>query len=309
MTPATDVYALGVVLYEMVTGVCPFLGETPLKIAVKRLTEPAPSPRVHVPDLDPLWEATILRCLARRPEDRFATTGEVVAALEGGLVEKAATLRPRQWRTRGVWYALALASIIVAALVAAYAVYARGAAESGRGALTSLAVLPFTSAIGDPGQAYLSDGMSESLINRLSQLEGVKVIANSSSSRYKSKDAEPQEVARALNVAAILVGRVSRRGDSLSISVELIDGRDRTQVWGKQYVRKAGDLLSVEAEISRDVAGKLQGRLTSGDAVALAVQLGTLGDGTSYTAQTTLDAAAKKIRVVVQNAGHHPLPR
>ena len=110
----------------------------------------------------------------------------------------------------------------------------------------------------DPEQDYLSDGISEALINRLSQVPGLKVVANSSSSRFKGQDADPQAVAQALDVAGILAGRVSQRGDSLSISIELIDGRDRTQVWGEQYVRKTADLFQVSEDISRDVARKLQ---------------------------------------------------
>ena len=90
------------------------------------------------------------------------------------------------------------------------------------------------------------------------QLPGIKVVANSSSSQYKGKNADPREVARALDVAAILAGRVSQRDDSLTISVELINGTDRTQIWGEQYIRKAADLMRVPAEISRDVASKLQ---------------------------------------------------
>ena len=139
----------------------------------------------------------------------------------------------------------------------------RGTQLSNAG-ITSIAVLPLRNSSNDPEQEYLSDGISEALINRLSQLPGLKVVANSSSSRYKGQNADPQEVARALDVTGILAGRVSQRGDSLSISVELIDGRDRTQVWGEQYVRKAADLFQVSADISRDVAAKLQVRLAAG---------------------------------------------
>ena len=160
--------------------------------------------------------------------------------------------------------ALILALIIMVSAALAYFAYSRYATGSGKAAITSLAVLPFLNTSNDAEKDYLSDGISESLINRLSQLPGVKVIANSSSSKYKGKDTDPMEVARALGVTSVMTGRVSQRGDDLLISVELIDGRDGTHVWGEQYNRKATDLLAVQAEISKEIAEKLRLRLTTG---------------------------------------------
>jgi eukaryotic-like serine/threonine-protein kinase len=261
VTPATDVYAFGVVLYELVTGVWPFAADTPMRMAIKRLQEPPTPPRVHVPDVEPQWERTILRCLARQPADRFASVGEVVASLEG-----AGGVANRRWP---LWAGLIAALIILAALAAGYARYVAGRAPTG---ITSIAVLPFENTSNDEEQDFLSDGISEALINRLSQLRGIKVVANSSSSQYKGKDTDPREVALALDVAAILAGRVSQRGDSVTISVELINGTDRTQVWGEQYVRKAADLIQMPAEISRDVAETLRVRLSAGDQQRMAMR-------------------------------------
>jgi len=128
--------------------------------------------------------------------------------------------------------------------------------------IESIAVLPFVNESGNADMEYLSDGISESLINSLSQLPGMKVIARSSSFQYKGKNTNPQEVATALGVEAILTGRVIQRGDNLLISVELVNARDRTQMWGEQYNRKLTDILAVQQEISREVSENLRLKLT-----------------------------------------------
>jgi TolB-like protein/DNA-binding winged helix-turn-helix (wHTH) protein len=136
--------------------------------------------------------------------------------------------------------------------------------------ITSIAVLPFQNESGNPDAEYLSEGISESLINSLARLPQLKVIARNSSFQYKGRNVNPQEVSRALGVQAILLGRIAQHGDSLVVSVELMDARDRTQVWGERYTRRAADLQAVQEEITRTVSEKLRLRLSGAQQQQLA---------------------------------------
>ncbi len=128
--------------------------------------------------------------------------------------------------------------------------------------IESIAILPFVNVSNDSNTEFLSEGISESLINNLSQLPGVKVTARSSSFKFKGKETDPQEVANALGVQAIVMGRVVQSGDNFLINVELVNAHDKTQIWGEQYTRKASDLLQVQSAISKEIAEKLHIRLT-----------------------------------------------
>lgn len=131
--------------------------------------------------------------------------------------------------------------------------------------INSIAVMPFVNESGNGDLEYLSDGITESLINGLSQLPKLSVKARSSVFRYKGKDIEPQQVASDLKVQAVLNGRVIQRGDNLSISLDLVDGSSGNQIWGEKYTRKIGDLAALQMEIARDVSQKLRARLTGAE--------------------------------------------
>ena len=163
-----------------------------------------------------------------------------------------------------------LTALLATTVVVSYLAYSRYPVEGSKTGITSIAVLPFANQTGDANTEYLSEGISESLINSLSQLPGVKVIARSSAFAYKGKEADINEVAKALGVEAILIGRVTKRGENLSINVELVNARDKTQMWGEQYDRKATDLLAAHSEVSREIADKLRLRLSAGEPRQLA---------------------------------------
>jgi eukaryotic-like serine/threonine-protein kinase len=310
----TDIWSLGVVLYEMLAGTAPFARATSSEVIALILEREPPPLTRYARDVPAELERIVSKALTKDREERYqtardflvdlrrlrqrlevdaeiertaqpeksseekvvATSSEQTATATGGAatvetgaaavapstLSAAQLVKEIKQHKRG---ALALAVVLVAASVVAYLAYARYAAGGRASTIRSVAVLPFANQTNDPDSEYLSDGISESLINSLSQLAGVKVIARSSSFKYKGKEVDPQEVASALGVEAILTGRVTQRGDNLLISVELMDARDKMQVWGEQYNRRGSDLLAVQSEISREIAEKLRLKLTNAE--------------------------------------------
>jgi TolB-like protein/DNA-binding winged helix-turn-helix (wHTH) protein/tetratricopeptide (TPR) repeat protein len=163
-----------------------------------------------------------------------------------------------QLRWRAKWV-LAVGGAVLAALlvVAIWFTLFRGRGQ----AIDSVAVLPFVNASSDPDTEYLNDGIAETLIGQLSQIPRLKVMARSTVVRYKGSDIDPQQVGRDLNVRAVLTGKVSQRGETLTISMELIDVRDGSELWGGRYNRKLTEILAVQEDIAREVTGKLRLRL------------------------------------------------
>jgi serine/threonine-protein kinase len=155
----------------------------------------------------------------------------------------------------------ALVSLLVLIVAAAGIAY-YWQASSNQTAIDSIAVLPFVNQSRDPDTEYLADGLTESIINKLTQLADLRVIARSSAFRYKGKEADPFGAGQDLGVRAVVVGRVLQRGEQLMVSAELVDVRGNKQLWGEQYNRKMSDLVAVQQQISREITEKLRAKLT-----------------------------------------------
>jgi len=202
----------------------------------------------------------IRKCLEKELERRYQSPADLLVDLhnlkrdlESGT-SRAAKASPKNRRRLAV----------VAALVAFAALGTAGVLlmPSASDPVDSIAVLPFENGTGDPEVEYLSDGISESLINSLSQLPNLKVISRSSSFMYKGKERDLRAIGEELGVDALLLGSLVHRGDELTISAELVDVRDGRQLWGEKYTRRPDDLLAVEQELTKTIAQRLRFELT-----------------------------------------------
>jgi serine/threonine protein kinase/Flp pilus assembly protein TadD len=262
----SDVFSFGAVLYEMATGQKAFSGNSPTEIfqAILQCDPLAAAP--SDPGLLSELERIIRKALEKDRKLRYQTASDLRADLQRlkrdmdsaqhvpatGVV--GAGIKPNR-------RAIAIGGLAFAGLLAFGTWFA---VSRPSGAIDSVAVLPFVNISADPNTDYLSDGITESVINDLSQLPSLRVMARSTVFRYKGKESDPQKIGQDLHVRAVLVGRLAQRGDTVVVQAELVNVNNGSQLWGGQYNRKMADVFSLQEDLSSEISERLRLRL-SGD--------------------------------------------
>ncbi len=263
----TDLFSLGVVLYEMATGTAPFKGSTTAVIFNEILSKAPVAPVRLNPELPDLLENTINKSLEKDKEIRYQSSRELVVDLKrlkrDTSGESVATTAVAAAPAKRNYLWPAVAGGVVVLVLLAVALFWPSAPASPEGVIDSIAVLPFENRSGDPELEYVSDGIAEGITQRLSQLPSLdKVISSSSVRRYKGKEVDAQTVAREVDVRAVVLGNMVLSGENIRVSVELVDGVDSNILWGDTYTRPRSQLYEIEEYLSKEIADALGIQLT-----------------------------------------------
>ena len=299
----SDIWSLGVVLYEMIAGCSPFVAGSANEIISSILSrQPAPPLTRFRHEVPERLEEIIEKALTKNRDERYQTsrdllidlkrlkqTLETKAAVERSAspehVEVAASngimtnagVSNTQYGSRAGYIAdqvkshkkaavatVAVLVISIGAIVTTLLFYMTRHSSNtvGANAIGSIAVLPFVNANSDPDTDFIADGITDNIIERLSQLPNLRVMSHTAVSHYKDRQTDPRSIGTELNVEAVLTGRLVRRNDALTISLELVNARDNSHIWGEQYDRKLSELMVLQREIPLDVSDKLQMKLS-----------------------------------------------
>jgi eukaryotic-like serine/threonine-protein kinase len=282
----SDLFSFGTVLYEMATGTLAFRGESTALIFKAILDESPVSPLRLNPELPAGFEPIVSKALEKDRSLRYQSAADLrsdlarlkrdlesgrapsaaISAGVAGAAPSSSTVAPASSASSisapssSRKYLIGGLAAVVLLAAAAEIFWMRGQTDSPK--VTSIAVLPFVNATSDPNNEYLSDGLTESLIGTMSQLPNLKVMARSTVFRFKGNQDDPQKIGQTLQVGAVLMGRVTQRGDELSVQADLVNTADGTELWGSRYSRKLADITQVQGDITRDVSSRLQMHLS-----------------------------------------------